>query len=136
MNPSSGENARFEQPGAPAEQYEPSGEQSAETGPATVEAAPSKQTAAPAIQLPADLPVAPQVNLPAADDQQADTTLAAGTDSAPSDRIERQWIDKAKSIVAETHDDPYAQKNAMSKVKSEYIKSRFNKTLPSDSRPA
>jgi hypothetical protein len=49
-----------------------------------------------------------------------------------SDRIEKQWVERAKSIVAETQDDPYTQKKKMSKVKADYIKKRFDKTIPAD----
>jgi hypothetical protein len=48
------------------------------------------------------------------------------------DLIEKQWVEKAKVIVSQTRDDPYKQKNEMSKFKSDYIKKRFNKTIPAD----
>lgn len=49
-----------------------------------------------------------------------------------TDLIEKQWVDKAKSIVARTQDDPHKQKDEMSKFKAEYVKKRFNKTIPID----
>lgn len=54
------------------------------------------------------------------------------TSAADSDRIEKEWIDRAKSVVAQTRDDPFEQKNAMSKVKADYIQKRFNKTVKTD----
>lgn len=49
-----------------------------------------------------------------------------------SDRIERQWVDRAKAIVAQTQDDPYTQKKQMSRIKADYIKKRFDKCIPAD----
>jgi hypothetical protein len=52
--------------------------------------------------------------------------------AADSDRIEKQWIDKTKAVVSQTRDDPYEQKQAVSHVKADYIKKRFNKTIRTD----
>jgi hypothetical protein len=57
---------------------------------------------------------------------------SAGLSAADVELIEKVWVEKAKSIVAQTHDDPYKQKNEMSKYKADYIKKRFNKTIPLD----
>lgn len=46
--------------------------------------------------------------------------------------IEKEWINRAKKIISETKDDPHKQKTEISKVKAEYIKKRFNKTIPAD----
>jgi hypothetical protein len=67
------------------------------------------------------------------DDASTSTPVAtSATDAADTDRIEKQWIEKAKSVIAQTRDDPFEQKNAMSKVKAEYIQKRFNKTIKTD----
>jgi hypothetical protein len=63
----------------------------------------------------------------ATDDSHSNSAVAADTD-----RIEKQWIDKAKAVVAQTQDDPYEQKNAISHVKADYVKKRFNKTIKTD----
>ncbi len=52
--------------------------------------------------------------------------------AADSDLIEKQWVDKAKEIVAETKSDPYKQKHEMSKAKADYVQKRFKKTLKTD----
>ena len=49
-----------------------------------------------------------------------------------NDRIEREWIDRAKSIVIKSQNDPHKQNSEMSRVKAEYIKKRFNKNIPTD----
>jgi hypothetical protein len=48
------------------------------------------------------------------------------------DLIEKEWVQKAKQIVSQTHDDPYKQKNQISRVKADYIQKRFNKTIKVD----
>lgn len=45
------------------------------------------------------------------------------------DLIEKEWIFKAKAIVAQTKDDPYIQNKELSKVKAEYVKKRYDKDL-------
>ncbi len=45
------------------------------------------------------------------------------------DLIEKEWVEKAKSIVAKTKDDPRAQNEQINQVKAAYIKRRFNKEL-------
>jgi hypothetical protein len=65
-------------------------------------------------------------------DKPATETAADDSVAADSDRIESQWIDKTKSAVAHTRDDPYEQKQAVSEVKADYIKKRFNKTIKTD----
>lgn len=87
----------------------------------------------------------PQAAQPTSDDVRALATstsaVAVGDDDAPTqqsdsnsqaDRIEKQWVDSAKQVISQTKDDPYKQKNAMSRVKADYIKYRFNKIVKAD----
>lgn len=69
------------------------------------------------------------------DTVQPDNDLTAAT-TADSDRIEKQWIDRVKNVVRDTKDDPHKQKQEMSRVKAEYIKKRFNKTIKTDAGAA
>jgi hypothetical protein len=50
------------------------------------------------------------------------------------DVIEKEWVDRARKIIALTATDPYTEAKEMSKLKATYIKKRFNKdiTLASD----
>lgn len=45
------------------------------------------------------------------------------------DLIEKEWVEKAKEIVEKTKDNPYLQNKAISQIKSDYIKKRYNKDL-------
>lgn len=52
--------------------------------------------------------------------------------AADVDRIEKVWINAAKTVAAKTRSDPYTQKIEMSKVKADYIHKRFKKTIKTD----
>lgn len=45
------------------------------------------------------------------------------------DLIEKEWVEKAKEIVARTKLDPYAQSAEVSRMKADYIKKRYNKDI-------
>jgi len=53
--------------------------------------------------------------------------LTAGDD----DLIEKEWVEKAKKIVSETHDDPYMQDEAVSQLQADYINKRYGRQLGS-----
>lgn len=46
-----------------------------------------------------------------------------------TDLIEKEWVIKAKEIVAQTAHDPHLQSREMTKFKAEYMKKRYNKDL-------
>jgi hypothetical protein len=46
-----------------------------------------------------------------------------------TDLIEREWVDKAKEIVAQTSHDPYLQNKEMNRVRADYMKKRYNKDI-------
>lgn len=49
--------------------------------------------------------------------------------AADIDLIEKEWVEKAKAIVARTHGDPYTQNKEINKIKADYIKKRYNKDI-------
>lgn len=49
-----------------------------------------------------------------------------------ADLIEKEWVLKAKAIVAQTVHDPNLQTKEIGKVKAEYLKKRYNKNLKQD----
>ena len=49
-----------------------------------------------------------------------------------SDLIEKEWVEKAKAIVASTRDDPFIQNREVGRIKADYIKKRYNKDLNPD----
>lgn len=95
-------------------------------------AAPETQPAGPAASVPA-LPVP---TLPQAQAQPAAPVLTPVpvTNTNPvtasdEDVIEKEWVDKAKKIVAQTKDDPYRQEKEVSKLQADYLKKRYGKEV-------
>lgn len=76
------------------------------------------------LQVPA-LPAQPSTDQP-------DDIVTASPAAADNDRIEKEWVNRAKTIIAQTKDDPHEQKKEISKVKAEYIRQRFGKNVPTD----
>lgn len=131
-----GSQPSFEMPPPVPERSGQAQEQATEKTPARPEQTanrPAQDVPLPAI--PDDIPAADQTAVAMSHD---DSTSAAipRHDAKDTDRIEKVWVDKAKSVVAQTRDDPHAQKHEMSKVKAEYIQKRFNKTIKTDEAPA
>ncbi len=76
--------------------------------------------AAPSAQTVATDDSAAQQNTPQRQVQPAD-------DPAAGDALDKEWVNKARTIVEQTKNDPYAQSNELGKVKAEYLRIRYNK---------
>ncbi len=51
--------------------------------------------------------------------------------AADEDLIEKEWVDKAKKIILETKDDPYAREAAVTRLQADYLRKRYGKELGS-----
>lgn len=75
-------------------------------------------------------PVVVPSPLPAVD---ATMSVSPGVDvpvvANDDDLIEKEWVDKAKQILATTKDDPYRREKEVSKLQVEYLKKRYGKEL-------
>lgn len=77
--------------------------------------------------------------LPPLQQPQAATPAKPADDNPPvaadEDLIEKEWVEKAKKVIAETKHDPYLQEQAVSKLQADYLQKRYNKTVqvPNDS---
>lgn len=139
MNPTRGESqSQFEQ-APPPQDYEPLPDTAVEAPAAAPETSPGKtppQATSVPIGSPTPVPVLPTATATSqSDDDETATGTAASTSDLPAaeaDRIEKQWVERAKVIVNQTQDDPHRQKTEMSKVKADYIKKRYNKTVQVD----
>ena len=137
----------FELPPKP-EIPEQSGEQVEEKAiekqrPAVQEAGVGKRAPQPGSTATTDAPALPQAPAASAEppaDQKAPTKpispATADLKADDADLIEKEWIERAKLIVAKTQDDPHRQKNEMSKAKADYIQKRFNKIIKTDEAAA
>lgn len=90
------------------------------------EAAPAATNATQAVA-PTIAPTLPLVVVP-------DDTSTAPVDDNPvvaadEDLIEKEWVDKAKKIIATTKDDPYHREQEVSKLQADYLRKRYGKEL-------
>jgi hypothetical protein len=137
MNPNRGEasQANFETPPQPQspEVEDNSLEQAAEAPAAAPEKA-GNQPQTPTLPLSLDdIPTAGQPALPVAASDDQISRASAHAEIPDGDHIPEVWIDKTKSVIAQTRQDPYIQKNEVSRIKAEYIQKRFNKQIKVDS---
>lgn len=61
----------------------------------------------------------------------ASSSSTAPLVAADEDLIEKEWIDKAKSIILATKDDPYRREQEVAKLQVEYLRKRYGKELGS-----
>ena len=84
--------------------------------------------AVPQIVLPQPIPIVqPTVDPGAA--QSATSDDAAALIANDDDLIEKEWVDKAKKIIAETKDDPYRREVEIGKLQIEYIRKRYGREI-------
>lgn len=67
------------------------------------------------------------VQYPAKD--QSFTEVALPVAAEDSELIEKEWVERAKQIVEHTKEDPYEQQRALSQMKADYLKKRYNKDI-------
>lgn len=73
----------------------------------------------PPMPVPVPVPAAPV----------ADDTTAGPTIAADDDLIEKEWVDKAKKIIADTRNDPYKREQEVAKLQADYLRKRYGKEL-------
>lgn len=83
--------------------------------------------AAPPQQITTTVVVPPQPVSSAATAAQDDNSVPSV--AADDDNIEKEWVDKAKNIIAETKSDPYLQEEKVSKLQADYLQKRYNKKV-------
>lgn len=82
---------------------------------------------APAAQIPQMNAGVQSIQQPAVQTATDDATMPIIADDA--DLIEKEWVLKAKEIVARTKHDPYQQNKEVERVKADYMKKRYNKEI-------
>lgn len=79
--------------------------------------------APPPVPLPPPLPPASDAaNQPA-------SSLATPSIASDDDLIEKEWVDKAKQIIADTRHDPHLQEQQVSQLQADYLQKRYGKTI-------
>lgn len=74
------------------------------------------------------------ITLPSPVQSQDDTSQSAQADDLPAvagddDLIEKEWVDKAKQIISQTHDDPAKREREVGRLQADYLKKRYGKEL-------
>lgn len=75
------------------------------------------------------LPAVPQPVTAAAGQDDASLLTSVPDVAADDDLIEKEWVDKAKRIIAETADDPYRREQAVGQLQREYLRKRYGKEI-------
>ncbi len=77
-------------------------------------------------QMPsAQQPMAPQLSL----SQPQGQAQNPNDNEKDGDALDIEWVQKAKAIVEQTHDDPYVESQALNKLKADYLKNKYGKDL-------
>ncbi|HSE61818.1 MAG TPA: hypothetical protein VLA88_06015 [Candidatus Saccharimonadales bacterium] len=126
-SPETGAYRTPEVPNTPAEATR----QTPEVGPVSAE---THEIAAQPATAAAVIPVLPAMPTLPSPPQIPAAQGAIGAQSNPlvasdEDVIEKEWVDKAKKIVAQTKADPYTQEKEVSKLQADYIKKRYGKEI-------
>jgi hypothetical protein len=101
-----------------------------EVAPASPERAP-EQAPPPQTNQSTPIPISLPTPVPASDDAAAavPTTDDSPAVAADEDLIEKEWVDKAKKIIAETKDDPAKREKQVGQLQADYLKKRYGKEL-------
>lgn len=61
--------------------------------------------------------------------QQVTDDAVGPTVANDDDLIEKEWVDKAKKIIADTQNDPYMREQEVNKLQIDYLRKRYGKEL-------
>lgn len=76
-------------------------------------------------------PVVAPLPAPVVEDHAQTAPASSDMPSVASDEdlIEKEWVDKAKKIIAQTKDDPYRREQEVSKLQADYLRKRYGREL-------
>ncbi len=124
----------------PAAQQNPEqqvGSQEAVVAPAVESGAsvPTGMPTAPIVQQPAQTPPQQQAATPTVVAAQP-TVKHGDLDTAGGDNIEKEWVDRADTIIKQHSADPYLEEEEHEDLSAAYLKKRFNLDIKrSDPKP-
>jgi hypothetical protein len=88
------------------------------------QAADSRAAVADATGIPLIMPEPIAIALPVDDVTTVPINPIAAGDE---DVIEKEWVDRAKKIIAETKDDPYKREQAVTELQTDYLRKRYGR---------
>lgn len=93
-----------------------------QTGPGQSSAAvnpnPAAQTMQPTVVVPTTTP-----------SDNSSTNSGNPVAAADEDLIEKEWVDKAKGVIAQTRSDPHAQAKQIAELMRDYVKKRYGRVV-------
>lgn len=89
----------------------------------------SEASAAVSDSAPIVLPTVVPTQVPADDSSNVLADDDIPSVAADDDLIEKEWVDKAKQVIAKTKDDPYQREQEISRLQVEYLRKRYGKEL-------
>lgn len=75
------------------------------------------------VPLPPPVVALPTIAAPVVDDS------AGPAIASDDDLIEKEWVDKAKSIISQTQNDPYRREQEVNRLQVDYLRKRYGKEL-------
>jgi len=106
-----------------AQNHELSSENRAEKAPELGQVqAEISQIAMPSLPSPVVVDPATAITQPQADDS---NPIVANDE----DLIEKEWVDKAKGIIAATKDDPYRREQEINRLQIDYLRKRYGREV-------
>lgn len=79
----------------------------------------------PVVPVVAPVPPVPVVDSTTPQQSSDDNPILASDD----DLIEKEWVDKAKKIIAATRDDPHQREKEVGRLQADYLQKRYGKEL-------
>lgn len=90
------------------------------------ESTPTAVNVAPVLPPPVVTPLPPA---PVQVDDSVTTPLATPIVANDDDLIEKEWVDQAKKIIAQTKDDPHKREREVQRLQADYLMKRYGKEL-------
>ena len=87
----------------------------------------AEQVAPPPPVLPVPISTVPTVENATPTQIASDPPSVANDD----DLIEKEWVDKAKKVIADTKDDPYRREQEVNRLQADYLAKRYGRQLGS-----
>lgn len=77
----------------------------------------------------ANQPMAINPNPSGLNDNSTNIQVSAPASANDAELIEKEWVQKVKSIIDQTKDDPFEQSKQLTLLKADYMQKRYNKSI-------
>lgn len=81
--------------------------------------------------MPAPVIAVPMAQQPVVADDTTQPVVSLPSVANDDDLIEKEWVDRAKKVLAETKDDPYRREQEVNRLQADYLLKRYGRELGS-----